>query len=100
MTIYQLLDTQLNMPVAYGYHSQKQDLPYLVIIGAGQEAFQADTTYYMTKDNWQIELYFKTKDPENEKAIEELLLNNGYRYDKSEDVYIESEDVFVIYYDI
>lgn len=100
MTIFELLQTLEDIPVAYGYHSTPQPLPYLCIIGAGQDQFQADTTYYLRQDRWQIELYFKKKDPEVEATIENLLLNNGYRYSKTEDVYIEDQDVFVIYYDI
>ena len=88
------------MPVAYGYHSQHQELPYLCILGAGQDQFEADNTYYTKKDRWQIELYFKDKNPTNENTLENLLLSNGHKYTKSEDIYIESEDVFVIYYDI
>ena len=99
MTVFQTLQT-LGMPVAYGYHSQPQTPPYMCLIGAGQEQFEADNTYYKVKDNWQIEYYFKDKNPETEASIESLLLSNGYRYDKSEDVYIDNEDVFVIYYDI
>lgn len=33
-----------------------------------------------------------------EKEIEAVLLENGYRYDKSMDSYIESEEMYVIYY--
>lgn len=99
MTLYQLLET-LGKPVAYGYHSKVQELPYFCIIGAGQDQFEADTTYYTKKNRWQIEYYFITKNPTFEEQIETLLLNNGYKYSKSEDVYIENEDVFVIYYDI
>ena len=100
MTLYQLLTTQLDLSCAYGYHTQKPNLPYLVIIGAGQDQFEADNTYYTKKNRWQIEYYFKDKDLETEESIENLLLSNGYKYTKSEDVYIETEDVFVIYYDI
>ena len=99
MTVFQLLQT-LKLPVAYGYHDKPQNLPYLVMIGAGQGQFEADNTYYTKKDNWQIEYYFIEKNPTIEGQIEDLLLNNGYRYDKSEDIYIEDEDVFVIYYGI
>lgn len=99
MTIFQLLQT-LGLPVAYGYHSKEQELPYLCIIGAGQDQFEADTTYYVTKDRWQIEYYFKKKDPALEAQIESLLLENNYRYDKSEDTYLDGQDVFLIYYDI
>ena len=98
-TVFQKLQT-LDIPVAYGYHSQPQSPPYLCLLGAGQEQFQADNTYYTIRDNWQIEYYFKAKSPETEASVENLLLSNGYRYTKSEDVYIEGEDVFVIYYDI
>ena len=42
--------------------------------------------------------YFKEKNPYLEAEIEQILLDNGYRYDKSEDIYIEDEDVFLIYY--
>ena len=36
----------------------------------------------------------------NEAAIEKVLLDNGLLYDKSEDVFIEDEGVFVIYYTV
>lgn len=99
MTVFQLIQT-LERPVAYGYHSKEQELPYFCVVGAGQDYFEADTTYYVTKDRTQIEYYFKKKDPALEFRIESLLLQNGYRYEKSEDIYMEDEDVFLIYYDI
>lgn len=99
MTVYQML-LQLNRPVAYGYHSQRQELPYFCIMGSGQDQFEADNTYYTKQDRWTIEYYFKTKNPTLEASIEDLLLASGYLYEKSEDVYIEDEDVFLIYYNI
>ena len=99
MTVFQMLQT-LGRPVAYGYHSTEQELPYFCIVGNGQDQFQADNTYYVTKDRTQIEYYFKKKDPELEAEIEALLLANGFRYDKTEDIYVEDQDVFLIYYDI
>ena len=99
MTIYQIIKT-LGKPVAYGYHSTPQTLPYFCLMGAGQGKFEADNTYYKRKDNWQIEYYFTDKDPTFEATIEDLLLQYGYKYTKSEDIYIEDEDVFVIYYEI
>ena len=58
----------------------------------------ADNTHYWKENKYQVEYYFTTKNESNEAVIENALLDNGYLYDKSEDVYIESEDVFVIYY--
>ena len=67
-------------------------------IGTGQETFEADNTHYYRRNTYQVEYYFTTKNESNESAIEEALLGAGYLYDKSEDVYIEDEGVFVIYY--
>lgn len=99
MTIYQMLET-LGRPVAWGYHSRPRELPYFCILGSGQDQKIADNTYYTRQDRYQVEYYFKKKQPEFEAQIEDLLLENGYRYTKTEDIYIEDQDVFVIYYDI
>lgn len=101
MTIYQLLtdpENGLGLPVAYGYFSQEEKLPFICLMGSGQDTFKADDTFYKREDRTQIEFYFKRKDPAKEAAIEKLLLDNNYLYEKSEDIYIENEDVFVIYY--
>ena len=99
ITIPQLLQ-QLNIPSAYGYHSTNVEPPYLVYLGAGQQQFNADNTYYTKRNEYQIEYYFKKKNSAYEETIESLLLSNGYPYEKSEDIYVESEDVFVIYYTV
>jgi hypothetical protein len=69
-----------------------------VYIGNGQNTFQADDTHYWKQNSYQVEYYFTTKNESNEEAIESALLENGFLYEKSEDIYIEDEDVFVIYY--
>lgn len=98
MTVFELLQT-LELPVVYGRHTKKVETPYLLLTGAGQDHFEADTTYYVTKDRWTLEYYFAKKDPELEKRIETLLLDNGYRYEKSEDLYLDDQEVFFVYYD-
>lgn len=102
MTIYQILKTT-GLPCVYAFHVDKRepiDPPYIVYMGDGQDTFDADNTHYFRKNRYQIELYFTQKNEETETAIEDVLLDNGYLYDKSEDIYIESENVFVIYYSI
>lgn len=98
MTVFELLQT-LELPVVYGRHTKKVETPYLLLTGAGQDHFEADTTYYVSKDRWTLEYYFSKKDPELEKRIETLLLDNGYRYEKSEDLYLDDQEVFFVYYD-
>ena len=90
--------TSTGLPVAYGYFNAPQDLPYLVYMGDGQTQFAADDTQHWKNDQYQVEYYYTKKDPAVEEAIEKTLLDNGLRYDKSEDVYISDERVFMIYY--
>ena len=99
MSIYQTLQST-HLPCAYSHFKKKQEPPYIVYIGNGQDVFEADNTHYWRANTYQVEYYFTTKNESNEAAIENALLENGYNYTKSEDVYIEDEGVFVIYYQI
>ena len=99
MTISEVL-ISTGLPCAYSHFKKSQTPPYIVYMGSGQDVFEADNTHYWKRNTYQIEYYFTTKTESNEAAIEEALLENGYLYDKSEDVYIESEGVFVIYYNV
>lgn len=90
----------LELPVAYGRFRKKQELPYIVYTGAGQNQSDADNTHYHSENSYQIEYYFKEKNEANEKAIEEALLQNGFLYEKSPDSYIEDGDAWVIYYTV
>ena len=106
MTLFQILNdpqTGVGIPVAYSHFTEKNspsEPPYLVYLGDGQDTFKADNTFIYTNNRYQIEYYFTEKDEIEEAKIEKLLLDNGYRYEKSEDIYIEDEGVFVIYYQI
>lgn len=97
--IYQTLQT-IGIPCAYGRFTKPQEPPFIVYIGDGQNTFKADNTYSWAENRYQVEYYFTLKNEENEAAIEEALLDAGYRYEKSEDVYIEDQDIFVIYYNV
>lgn len=91
---------QIGLPFAYSHFEKPIEPPYIVYIGNGQNTFGADDTWHFRKNRYQIEYYYKLKNEANEEAIENILLLNGYNYEKSEDAYIESEGVFVIYYQI
>lgn len=100
MTIQETLQST-GLPCTYS-HFRETDSPivppYIVYIGNGQNVMEADNTHYWRNNRYQIEYYFTKKDETNETAIENALLNGGFLYDKSEDVFIEDEGVFVIYY--
>ena len=97
MTLSQTLQST-GLPCVYSHFKTPQSPPYLVYIGNGQDTLEADNTHYWRNNRYQVEYYFTTKNESNEAAIEDALLSNGYLYEKSEDIYIEDEGVFVIYY--
>lgn len=102
MTLFEILQ-QTGLPCAYSHFDEENSPaapPYIVYLGGGQDNFEADNNYYYQRNRYQIEYYFTKKDEDAEAQIEQLLLANGYLYDKSEDVYIEDEGVFVIYYNV
>ena len=106
MTLYQMLtdpEHGVDIPVAYSHFTEKnapESPPYLVYIGNGQDTFDADNTHYYRTNRYQLEYYFTEKDESEEAVIEQILLDHGFLYEKSEDVFIEDEGVFVIYYQI
>lgn len=99
MTIFELLQ-ETGLPCAYSHFKNKQEPPFLVYLGAGENSFGADNTKYFREPQYQVEYYFIKKDPAVEALIEETILENEFLYEKSDDVYIENEGVFVIYYTV
>ena len=97
MTIFQVLQST-GLPCAYSHFKKAQSPPYIVYIGRGQETFEADNTIYHKSNEYQVEYYFTAKNESNEGAIESALADNGFLYDKSEDLYLQDEEVFLIYY--
>lgn len=103
MTIFDILEQQTGFPVVYSHFkkgTEPKQPPYFAYIGAGQNNFEADNTYYHSRNLIQLEYYFTEKRITTEAQIEKILLDNGYLYDKSEDIYLEDQGVFVIYYQI
>jgi len=99
MTIKQVFE-QLKIPFAYMRFNKPMKPPYVIYLGSGQTTFGSDNTWYYRNNTYQIEYYFDLKNEATEKTIEDALLANGYNYQKSEDVFIEDENVFVIYYTV
>ena len=94
------INAEKDIPVAFGKFRKSQKPPYIVYRGAGQTNIPADDTFYHSEPDYQVEYYFKEKDEEAEAAIEKILLEDGWLYEKSEEAYIEEENVWVIYYQV
>lgn len=77
---------------------RKVEPPFAVYYGSGQNKVSADNTHYWSENTYNIEYYFTEKSSTNEEGIEAAILAEGFQFEKSEDAYLEEEDVFVIYY--
>lgn len=98
MTIYETLQST-GLPCVYShFHNKNIEPPYLAYIGNGQNTLQADNTHYWKENTYQVEFYFKEKNETIEAGIEDALLDAGFIYDKSEDIFLEDQGVFLIYY--
>lgn len=94
---FRLLET-LDIPVSYFKLNGPTPLPYLIYKGAGSDNTEADNKIYYSANKYELEYYFDEKDEITEKKIEQLLNKNEIVWEKSDDIYIQSENMFVIYY--
>lgn len=98
MTIQQVLETTGLMVRYYTLDGKKRPAKYIVWYGDGQTSAPADDTLFYRANEYVVEYYYRRKDEEAEAAIENVLLQNGYQFEKSEDAYIDDEGMYVIYY--
>ena len=97
MSIYSTLQST-GLPCAYSHFRTDQTPPYSLYVGNGQDNLDADNTHYWRNNRYQVEYYFTEKSESNEASIEDALLGAGFLYEKSEDLYLEDQGVFLIYY--
>lgn len=95
--IFETLE-KTHLPCAYSHFQKPVQPPFIVYIGSGSDIFRADNTHYFTNYTYQIEYYFTQKNEAAERAIETVLLADGYTFTRSEDIYISEEGLFVIYF--
>ena len=97
---YKLLSENLNMEVAYFKFDRPPQLPYLIYAGEGSDNFTADNKVYDSDYNYRVEYYFDRKNEVIERQIEALFDENEIIWSKSADIYIDTERMFAIHYQI
>lgn len=90
----------LHIPAAYGAFREPQAPPFVCVLGDGEETFKADGMVYYRTPTYTVEYYFVEKAEEREFALEDALVANGFIYVKSEDIFIETENVYEIQYTV
>lgn len=83
--------------IKYFVNNSKK-FPYFVYYGNGSNNFKADDEVYSTTNNYIVEYYFKFKNEKLERKIEEIFNDNKIIWEKSDDIYINDEKVFMIRY--
>ena len=86
--------------IRYGHYTDDDKFPLLIYLGAGSNNVLADNKVYHSDNLYQLELCYLEKDEELEEKLEKVLNDNEIIWDKSEDVYIDTENFYVIYYEL
>ena len=97
-TLFTLLKT-IGLPVAYHHFTSPPTPPYIVYLFSYSANFGADNKVHGKVNNYQVELYTKTKDPAAEALLEGLFDANDIYWDKTE-TYIDSEGLYQVLYEI
>lgn len=99
MTLEQLhaLLKTTGYPVAYGYFTTEQQLPYILYRVAYSNNFGADNRVYHRISHIQVELYTRQKDQQAEDKVEQAL--SSFYWEKTEE-YIDTERCYQILYEI
>ena len=97
-TLFAMLKTT-GLPVAYHHFESPPTPPYIVYLFSYSSNFGADNKVHSQADNYQVELYTKTKDPAAEALLEGLFDANDIYWDKTE-TYIDSEGLYQVLYEI
>ena len=86
-------------PVAFSHFREPTPLPYITYFTPTTNNFVADDEVYTSVQNFDVELYTDTKNPQAEKKIESVLKANGLPFD-AYDVWIEDEEMLKRTYEI
>lgn len=98
--VKQMLDAT-SMQYAYHHFAEGEapSLPYLIYYYPDSDNFAADDSVYLRALDLTIELYSKKRDFDKEWNLEEDLFLHGLFWQKHE-VYIESEKVYLVRYEM
>ena len=103
MTFKEIAEMIEDIGLPFTYYSFPEGaaplLPYIVYYYPGTNNIPADNKVYVINQTLNIELYTRTKDFDQEAAVEAVLEANGLVWDKSE-TYINEEHMFEVLYEM
>lgn len=88
---------QMGLPVAYDHFIKPPSIPFILYRETTIDTFKADNKTYFYQPEYIVDLVVEFKAPTLEAQLEEILNDNNYPFDKTED-YIEAEKIYQIRY--
>lgn len=89
-----------SIPFAYRAWKNGHSLPFGVFYFQRDNPFAADGVVYTKTARYALELYTAEKDPDAEAVLEKALTAAGIFYSKSDETYIDEEQMFCVIYEI
>lgn len=81
---------------AYHHFNKKTKPPFMVFAQDGRDDLNADNIHYLQIVDGYVELYTETKQPDLEQAIENTLTEHNIPYGWENEIFIESEKVYMV----
>lgn len=104
MTYEKLCKILQSSGIPFRYHHFNTDslppLPRGVYMFDDATSVRADGITAMLIDNIRIELYTAAKEPETEQMLEKVLTDAGIPFDKVDELFIQTEKMYEIIYEI
>lgn len=93
--------TEIGLPFAYHHFAEGEspNPPFALFLSSGENTFSADNFMYHSFKKLHIELYTDKKSPDTEDQVECVLRHYHIYYTKTE-IYIESEMLYEVLYEM
>ena len=86
------------IPVARNEFKTEQSFPFVIYYSDGSINFFADGSVFHSRDKYVVEVYTEKKEGDLEDAIEERLNQHELSWEKTSDMFIESESMYMVAY--
>lgn len=98
--LYKGLKEATGLPVAYHHFDKPPTIPFIAYYEESKFRFEADNINYYYEPNYRIELYHVEKTEEVKEKIQNYLDSLGVVWVDDDEVYIDTEELFMKAYNI
>ena len=88
------------VPVARNQFEEPVTAPFFVFVSEAPTIFGAEGVVWHMAENFRVELYTTKKEGALEELLEARLTERGIYFEKSGDIKIDSENLWMVVYDL